>query len=244
MMELQPLFADLLKYLGTSQFFWLSLTCVVFVLAEKLWLRSGKKGYLNPAVVSLVIVSIILLSVHESYENYKQATRPITFMLTISTVALAFPIFKQWERLRKHLLPIAVILLIGSLIASMSAYLLAALFSGDKGIMAVALIKSITTPIAMAVAEKIGASIPLVAVVVFVVGVIGGITAPLALRIAGINNAMLRGLVYGITAHGLGTAIAMQESEECGAFSGLAMGLTGIVTAIMVPVLIVTFNLL
>ena len=106
------------------------------------------------------------------------------------------------------------------------------------------MIKSITTPIAMAVAEKIGGSVPLVAVVVFVVGVVGSITAPLALRIAGINSAMLRGLVYGITAHGLGTAIAMQENEECGAFSGLAMGLTGIVTAIMVPLLIVVFNLL
>ena len=244
MMELHAMLDELLRYLGTSQFFWLSLTCIVFVLAEKLWLRFGKKVYLNPAVLSLLVISLILLAANESYDNYKQATRPITFMLTISTVALAFPIFKQWERLRKHLLPIAVILLFGSLIASLSAYFLAALFSGDKEIMAVALIKSITTPIAMAIAEKIGASIPLVAVVVFVVGVFGGITAPLALRIAGINNAMLRGLVYGITAHGLGTAIAMQESEECGAFSGLAMGLTGIVTAIMVPVLIVVFNLL
>ncbi|MFA6075739.1 MAG: LrgB family protein [Negativicutes bacterium] len=244
MIELRVLVHELINYLGTSQFFWLFFTCAVFVVAEKIWLHFNKKVYLNPAVLSLLVIALTLLAVNENYENYKQATRPITFMLTISTVALAFPIFKQWERLRKHLLPVAVILIIGSLIASLSAYLLAWLFSGDKAIMAAALVKSITTPIAMAVAEKIGASIPLVVVIVFVVGVVGSITAPLALRIAGINNAMLRGLVYGITAHGLGTAIAMQENEECGAFSGLAMGLTGIVTAIMVPVLIVAFHLL
>lgn len=238
------LLGELGNYLEISQFFWLFFTCAAFVLCEKIWLRSGKKIWFNPAVMSLVIVVLVLLTAGVRYDDYKQATRPITFMLTISTVALAFPIFKQWPRLRQHLLPIAGVLLGGSLVASLSAYVLARLFSDDKTILAAALIKSITTPIAIAVAGKIGGSVSLVAVIVFVVGVVGSITAPLAFRITGVNNSMLRGLVYGITAHGLGTATAMQENEECGAFSGLAMGLTGIVTAVMVPVLIVVFHLL
>ena len=46
----------------------------------------------------------------------------------------------------------------------------------------------------------------------------------------------IRGFATGVTAHGIGTARAFQESEEAGAFSGLAMGLCGLVTAVLFPI--------
>ena len=50
-----------------------------------------------------------------------------------------------------------------------------------------------------------------------------------------ITDHAVRGFALGTAAHGIGTARAFQESEEAGAFSGLAMGLCGLVTAVLFP---------
>ena len=232
------------EFLINAHYFWLFYSTIIYVLCERVWAHCGKKNYLMPAMWALIVVAITVYCSGTSYEAYKRATAPIAYLLTVSTVVLAFPIYRQWPRLRRHLLPLLTTIVFGSLAASLSAYGVSKLITSDRAIITCGLIKSITTPIAMAVAEKMDGNVSLIVVIVFVVGIAGSLTAPLALRIAGVNNAMLRGLVYGITAHGLGTATALQESEECGAFSGLAMGLNGIVTALTVPLMVIVFNML
>ena len=97
--------------------------------------------------------------------------------------------------------------------------------------------KSVTTPIAMSIAERSGGIPSIAAVVVIVVGIFGGITGPFILERLGIKSRIARGLALGSAAHGLGTARAMELGTIEGAVSGLAIGVMGIMTAIFVPVI-------
>ncbi|MCX7970785.1 MAG: LrgB family protein [Negativicutes bacterium] len=218
--------------------FWLFATCAIYAAWERVWLGRGRPLWLVPPLATMVTVVLVLLAGRVDYQRYFQATQPITFLLMPATVALALPIFQQWRRLRVVWRPVVGLVVWGALISSLTASIITVVLGAERTVVVAATIKSITTPIALAEAERFGGDPAIVAVVVFLVGMIGGITAPLVLNVCQIRRPLLRGLVYGITAHGLGTAMAMLEDEECGAFAGLAMGLCGIVTALFVPLLI------
>lgn len=82
-----------------------------------------------------------------------------------------------------------------------------------------------------------GGGIPAIAaVIVIVVGIFGGIVGPFVLNKLNIDSKIARGLSLGAAAHGLGTARAMELGALEGAISGLAIGLMGVMTAILVPV--------
>ena len=68
-------------------------------------------------------------------------------------------------------------------------------------------------------------------------GIIGAVTATGLLNLLRVRDYTVRGFATGVAAHGIGTARAFQVSQEAGAFSALGMGLNGVLTAIMVPVL-------
>ncbi|MNE78194.1 Inner membrane protein YohK [compost metagenome] len=95
--------------------------------------------------------------------------------------------------------------------------------------------KSVTSPIAMLVAEQIGGVAALAAVFVLITGVIGAIFGPALLSRCGVHSPEARGMALGVTAHAVGTSVALQESEECGAFAALAMSLMGVATAVFLP---------
>ena len=75
----------------------------------------------------------------------------------------------------------------------------------------------------------------LAAVFVLITGVIGAIFGPSLLTRLGVRSPEARGMALGMTAHAVGTAVAMQENEECGAFAALAMSLMGVATAVFLP---------
>ena len=66
-------------------------------------------------------------------------------------------------------------------------------------------------------------------------GILGAVLARYVLDALQIAEHAVRGFAVGVAAHGIGTARAFQVSEEAGAFAGLAMGLNGAITALMVP---------
>jgi putative effector of murein hydrolase len=99
--------------------------------------------------------------------------------------------------------------------------------------------KSVTSPIAMLVASQIGGIAALAAVFVMITGVVGAMLGPALLRLCGVRHHAAIGMALGMTAHAVGTARAMQESEECGAFAALAMSLMGMLTAVLLPLAII-----
>ncbi len=98
--------------------------------------------------------------------------------------------------------------------------------------------KSVTAPVAMGIAERLGGLPSLTAVLVIVTGIMGAMLGPPILNLIGIRNWAARGLAMGTASHGIGTARALQVSEVAGAFSGLAMGLNALATAILLPLLL------
>lgn len=232
---------SLLDSLVASPLFGLTLTVAGYYLGLRLYRTTGL-AVLPPVVLGIVSVIAVLMICRISYSQYYASARFLHELLGIVTVALAIPLYQHARRIRRLFLPILCTVLVGGTLSVSSMLLVLWLFDAGAITLLSSATKSITTPIALIVSEQIGGIPALSAMIVLITGVIGAmIGIPLMNRL-GIEDAGVKGLTLGITAHALGTAKALEEGEECGAFAALAMGLTGVLTALVLPVLIGYFS--
>ncbi len=227
---------DLWASLTTTSLLWLTVTLVVYQAGRWLCARAHSPC-INPVLVSIIAVGAILLITKTPYDTYFDATRFLHFLLGPATVALAVPLYNRVSKLRRLLRPITIALVIGSLTAIATAIGLAQALSASEPTLRSLAPKSVTTAIAMGVSEQIGGLPPLTAVLVILTGIIGASLGPLLLDVLRITDPSARGFAIGVASHGIGTARAFEMDEEAGAFSGLGMGLNGILTAILIPIL-------
>jgi predicted murein hydrolase (TIGR00659 family) len=233
--------SDLWATFSQSPLLWLTGTVAVYQGAQWLAHRTGY-AWLNPVLTSIVIVSAVLLISRTPYDTYFEGARFIHLLLGPATVALAVPLYHRVSRLRDILGPIAASLFVGSLTAIICAVGLGKLLGASTPTLLSLAPKSVTTAIAMGVSEKLGGLPPLTAVLVILTGIIGAVTGKYILDLLHIHDHSSRGFAIGLASHGIGTARAFQMDEETGAFSGLGMGLNGILTAILVPILATLFG--
>lgn len=224
-------------YLSASPLFHLTLTLVAFQAASWLFQRGGRNPLLNPVLGAVLIVVAVLLATGTDYATYFEGAQFVHFLLGPATVSLAVPLYRQWHRVRASALAIMVSLLCGSLTAIASAVGLAWLLGGAPEVLASLAPKSVTAPVAMAIAEELGGLPSLTAVLVIVTGIFGAMFGPMVLTLLRVRSWGARGLAMGTASHGIGTARALQVNETAGAFSGLAMGLNALATALMLPIL-------
>lgn len=225
-------------YLSASPLLGLTLTLLAYQFACWLFKRSGHSAWTNPLLISILIITTFLSLTGIPYLRYFEGAQFVHFLLGPATVALAVPLFAHWKRLKQMALPLIIALFAGSLTAAGSAMLIAkALGASPETVFSLAP-KSVTTPIAMGITEQIGGLPSLTAVLVALTGILGAVSFPLVFRILRIRDHAAQGFAVGLTAHGLGTARAFMFSEEMGAFAALAMGLNGILTAVMLPILL------
>ncbi|HEX8593607.1 MAG TPA: LrgB family protein [Pseudomonas sp.] len=191
--------------------------------------------FLQPVLVSMLVVIAVLLGCGLSYAEYRKSTEILSILLGPATVALAVPLFLNLRRIRQLLWPTLTTLVLGGVFATGLCVFLGWLFGADHMILMTMAPKSVTSPIAMLVAEQIGGVAALAAVFVLITGVIGAIFGPGLLTFVGVNSPAARGMALGLTAHAVGTSAALQEGEECGAFAALAMSLMGVATALFLP---------
>ena len=191
--------------------------------------------FLQPVLVSMLMVVGVLLACGLGYEDYRLSAQMLTVMLGPATVALAVPLYLNLRRIRELFGPIMITLLVGGITATALGIALAWVFGADRMVLMTLAPKSVTSPIAMLVAEQIGGVVALAAVFVMITGILGAIFGPELLRRFGVQHPAARGMALGLTAHAVGTAQALQESEECGAFAALAMSLMGVLTAVLLP---------
>jgi predicted murein hydrolase (TIGR00659 family) len=225
-------------YLAQTPLLWLTITLAVYQAAAWLYRWLHSPAWLNPIVTAVIVLVTLLLVTRTPYETYFQGAQFVHFLLGPATVALAVPLYRQYRKLTQMFVPVTGALLIGSVTGTVSAVGLGWLFSLSPATLLSLAPKSITTPIAMGVAEQIGGLPSLTTVFVVFTGILGALLGQKILDVLRIKQSSVRGFTLGLAAHGLGTATAFQEGEEAGAFSGLAMGLNGAVTAILVPILI------
>lgn len=232
---------ELWIYLRAQPLFWLTITLIVYVITNELWLYARRRPFLHPMLWSTVILALMVYFARVPYENYFSGAQFIHFLLGPATVVLAVPLIRQWETLKRYWLAIGVGLFAGSVTAILVALLICQLFGAEISISLSLLPKSATTPIAMAISEMQGGIPALTATIVILTGIVGAMLGPWVLNKIGITNDIAIGVGIGTASHGCGTAQAFTISHSAGAFSGLAMGLNGLLTALLVPLLVSWF---
>ena len=230
-------FTEVWVYLSASPLLFLTLTLAAFQAGSWIYERSGHKPFLNPVMTAVILLVAILTLTQTPYPTYFEGAQFVHFLLGPATVALAIPLFRQFERVRRSALALITSLLCGSLTAIGSAVGLGWALGASRETLLSLAPKSVTAPVAMGITEQLGGLPSLTAVLVILTGILGAVTGPMVLNLLRIRDWRARGLALGTASHGIGTARALQVNELAGAFSGLAMGLNALATAILLPLL-------
>lgn len=204
-------------------------------LASVALYRRTRLGLLHPVLTSMLVIIGVLYVLDVDYEAFRQGSFLIDFMLGPSVVALGYVLYEQVRHIRRHLVSMLTAVSVGSLVGIVSVTLIARWLGADEQVVSSLQPKSVTTPIALGISERFGGIPPLTAVVVVVVGVFGAVVGPFVLDKTGVRSKIARGLAMGSSAHGGGTSRAIEMGAVEGAISGLSIGLMGVATALLMP---------
>ncbi len=225
-------------YLAASPLLGLTVTLLAYQAAYWIYQRAKMNPLANPVAISVAMLVALLWFTDTPYPTYFEGAQFVHFLLGPATVALAVPLYANLETLKKNLLPLAGALIAGSIIAAVSAVGIGWLLGASRETLVSLAPKSVTAPIAMGIAEKLGGLPSLTGVLVVTTGILGAVLARGTLNLLRVEDHAVRGFAVGLAAHGIGTARAFQVSETMGAFAGLAMGLNGLATAFLFPALV------
>jgi predicted murein hydrolase (TIGR00659 family) len=229
--------AQLWVYLQTTPLLGLAVTLVAWEIASAISGLARGHVLANPMLISIVLLAVLLLATGTPYRAYFEGGQYVQFLLGPATVALAVPMHANLGRIRRAAPAILPALIAGSTTAAVSAMLIARWMGASRTVVLSLAPKSVTTPIAMGIAEQIGGSPSLAAVFVLLTGLTAVVLGPLIMRGLRVLDWRAQGLAGGTAGHGLATARLLLVNETAGAFGGLAIGLNGIFTAILVPLL-------
>jgi predicted murein hydrolase (TIGR00659 family) len=230
-------FRGLWVYLAATPLLHLTLTLLAFQAGSWLYRRAGMNPLLNPVLFSVIVIVALLVATDTSYAAYFDGAQFVHFLLGPATVALAIPLYRQFEQVKRSAFALFVSILSGSLTAVLSAVVIAKVLGGASATIISLAPKSVTAPVAMGISQQLGGLPSLTAVLVILTGILGAMLGPPLMNALGIDDWRARGLAMGTASHGIGTARALQVNEVAGAFSGLAMGLNALATAILLPLL-------
>lgn len=234
-------FTEIWSYLSQGPLLWLTATLAAYALGDAAFRAAGRRPWVNPVLVAVLVLGAVLWATATPYATYFEGAQFVHFLLGPATVALALPLWDNLRHVRRALLPIAAALLAGSATAVVSALGIAWAF-GLRGEVLISLApKSATAPVALGIADSIGGSPTLTAVLVILTGITGAIVATPLLNLLGLTDWRARGFAVGVASHGIGTARAFQVHPVAGAFAGLGMGLNAVLTAFLAPAILRLF---
>jgi putative effector of murein hydrolase len=208
-----------------------------YQLGRELQRRLGGHALVQPVLVAIVVVGCALGLLDVPYADYDDAATLIKVWLGPATVALAIPLHRQAHRLTGFVVPMLVALLAGASVSITSAALIARAAGADELLQKTLATKASTTPVAIAITDRLGGIPPLAAVFAIVIGILGATAGPAVLNLVRIRDRRARGLAVGAVSHGVGASRMLREDETEGAFAGLSMGLTALTISALVPLL-------
>lgn len=228
--EMEQIIQNLFQY----DVFVLVLVVGIYLLSIKLHLKI-RFPLLNPVLITILVLIGLLIILDIPYTTFKKSSQMINFLLGPSVVALGYILHKQIHYLKGNVVSVLTSITVGAVVGIASILLVGKLFGADQTLIASLTPKSVTTPIAMALSESNGGIPALTAVVVVVAGVMGSIIAPPIMKWLGIKSPIAKGIALGASSHGVGTATAIQMGAIEGALSGLAIGIMGTITSLLLP---------
>ena len=220
------------EILGNSQYWGLTLSIGAYLFA--CWLKQKTKlAFLNPILVSVIVIIAFLLGVGIDYDTYNKGASYLSWLLTPATVCLAIPLYEQWSLLKKNYKAVVVGIASGVLTSLTTVLVLSKIMNLSHAEYVTLLPKSITTAIGMGVSEELGGYVTITVAVIVVTGVLGNIFGELICKIFRIKEPIAKGLALGSAAHAIGTAKAMEMGEIEGAMSSLSIAVAGILTVVL-----------
>ena len=227
-----------LEFLAATPLLWLTLTLGAYLIAVAVNERCNKMPLLNPTLLAIALVVLVLAVTGTSYKRYFDGAQFVHFLLGPAIVAMAVPLYRHTEMIRKSAGALFAALGTGCVTAILSSVLLTRGLGGGRELWLSMAPKSATAAISMAIAGRIGGVPALTAVLTISTGITGACLASYVLRLVGVKEWHARGFAMGLSSHGIATARAFQENEIAGTFAGLAMALNGIATAAFVPLIV------
>lgn len=215
--------------LVNSVFFGVSITLVIFYLADLLK-RRYKHPLLNPLLVSQIIIICILLTFKIDFKAYNEGAKYISFLLTPATVCLAIPLYEELHHLKKNWKAIMAGIISGTISSAVTILALALAFRLNHQEYVTLLPKSITTAIGMGISEELKGVVSITVATIIVTGILGNVVGEFIMDKFNISHPIAKGVAYGSSAHALGTAKAMEIGELEGAISSLSLAVSGVIT--------------
>jgi putative effector of murein hydrolase len=230
-----PNIHEIWVYLSGSPLLALILTLAAYQVGVMIYERTQLNPLANPVLIAVTLIALSITALDMPYATYFEGAQFVHFLLGTATVSLAVPIYQALPSLRGRVLPLVAALIGGGVTSIVSAVAIARLLGADESIVGAMVVKSITAPIGMGVAERIGASPTLTAVFAVTTGILGAALARFVLDALRCREWWQRGFAIGIASHGIGTSRAFSVNPEAGTYAGLAMGLHGVLGAVAIP---------
>jgi predicted murein hydrolase (TIGR00659 family) len=229
--------SEIWVYLARAPLAALTATLLAWLAALRLQRLFRRHPLANPVLFAVVLLAAGLLLSGEDYRAYFEGAQFVHFLLGPATVALAVPLHRQWQAVRRSAPAAVVAVTCGGVFAGAAGVAIALALGAAPEVTASLAPRSVTTPVAMGIAERIGGLPSLTAAVVICSGVVGAALGPAVLDLTRVRDWRARGLAIGTASHGIGTARAISVNATAGAFSGLAMGLNALASALLLPLL-------
>lgn len=228
-------FVELWVYLSATPLFGLTATIVTYVLAQTAYLRLNQAPWANPVLWTVLVLAALLTVSGTHYPTYFAGAQFIHFLLGPAVVALAWPLWQRRLEVRRRAGAILVAACMGGAVAAVSVAGIAYALGLPTEVILSLVPKSVTAPVAMGIAEKIGGIPALAAVFAVLTGLVGAVSGKYLFDALGIQSLATRGFALGTVAHGIGAARALQVHPDAGAYAGLALGLQVLLASLLMP---------
>jgi predicted murein hydrolase (TIGR00659 family) len=228
-------FVQLWVYLASTPLFGLTATLVTYVVAAIVYDRLGRPPWANPVLWSVVCIGSVLVATKTPYPSYFAGAQFIHVLLGPAVVALAWPLWLRRSELRRRGVALTIAALVGGFAAAGSAVALGWALGLPLDVLRSLAPKSVTAPVAMGIADRIGGVPALAAVFAVVTGMVGALSAKYLFGLLRIDDWAVRGFALGTVSHGIGAARALQVNADAGAYAGMALGLQVLLASLLVP---------
>lgn len=224
-------------FITQSPLFGFTLTVSVMLFYQYIFSRI-RHSLLNPMLFSMATIIGFLLLSGISFEDYYKGASILSFFLGPAIVSLAVPLYKQFDKLKKNFVPVLAGITVGVVVSIASGILLSQLLGLSREVVVSMAPKGATSAISMNLSQMQGGDPAMTVTFVNIAGIFGYMFAEKAYTLLRIKDPIARGIGLGTAAHALGTKKALEMGEEEGAMSSLAIGVAGVLTTIMLPLIL------
>lgn len=225
-----------MDFLTNNILFGLVISLAAFEIGLLIY-RKTRIPVFNPLLIAVTLIIVFLTVFNIDVDRYNESGKLINMFLGPSTVVLAVPLYKQLDLLKKNAYAILSGIIMGSIIGIGLIIFISYYLGLNPDIIKSLVPKSVTTPIGISISSQIGGIVPITVLAVIVTGIIGSIIGPTICKLFRIKNKVAIGVAIGTASHAVGTSKALELGEVEGAMSSLSIGIAGIVTVIVAPII-------